>query len=141
MRLERLCEFRLSYDEHGFVLVAPFGGQEGQGYGTGTGAAFGDKLAGPVRWSNYPRLTDDGVFMPDLRGVITTPEGPVLFEIRGVSLPPEPGSTERKLTMSIVFRTQADEHKWLNHALAVQHGVIDAATRSIFLSTDVCVAE
>ena len=28
MRLEHLCDFVLSYDEHGFTVVAPFAGKE-----------------------------------------------------------------------------------------------------------------
>ena len=139
MRLEELCEFRLSYDEHGFVVILPFGGKEGQGYGTGTGEVTGDKIAGPCRWSNYPRMTDDGVLMPDVRGVITTAEGPVLFEFRGNSIPADPGDTKRNITASVVFRSQAEEHKWLNHAVVVQEGVIDFATLSIVLPTYVCL--
>ena len=141
MRLEHLCDFVLSYDEHGFSVVAPFAGKEGQGYGTGTGEATGERLSGSVRWSNYPRMTDDGVLLPDVRGIVMTPEGPVLFEFRGNSIPANPGDTTRNIAASVVFRTQAEEHKWLNHAIVVQQGVIDFSTMSINLPTYVCVPD
>ena len=141
MRLEQLCEFVLSYDDLGLTVVKPFGGYEGQGYGTGFGDAVGERLSGPVRWSNYPRMTDDGVLLPDARGVITTAEGPVLFEFHGSSIPVSPGSTTRRVTASVVFRTEAEEHRWLNHAVVVQEGAIDFTTMSLRLPTFVCLPD
>lgn len=88
MRLEYLCDLTLDYDEHGLLLLKPFAGHEGQAFGSGMGRAEGERLHGPVRWANYPRMRDDGVLMPDVRGVVDTEEGPVLFELRGYSLPP-----------------------------------------------------
>jgi len=141
MHLEYLCEFVMSYDEHGFTVITPFAGQEGQGFGTGVGEAKGEKLSGPMRWSNYARMTDDGVFLPDVRGVVMTEEGPVLFELHGTSILPNPGDTMRNIAASVVLRAQADKHKWLNHSLVVQSGAIDFSTATVTVQTYVCSSD
>ena len=141
MRLEPLCEFQLAYDEHGLTLIAPFAGHEGQGFGTGAGEVTGARLFGPLRWSNYPRMSDDGVLHPDVRGVISTAEGPVLFEFHGNSVAVHPDDTTRQINASVVFRTQAESHRWLNHALVVQEGAIDFTTMTTRLPTFVCLPD
>ena len=139
MKLEHLCEISLSYDDHGLTLIRPFAGHEAQGYGTGSGTVTGERLSGPLRWSNYPRGTDSGVLMPDVRGIITTDDGPVLFEFHGYSLPPDPGSQIRSVTAAITFRTDSDKHRWLNTALVVHEGSIDFATMTATFPAYVCV--
>ena len=139
MRLEPLCTITLSYDSHGLTLVRPFGGQEGQGFGTGTGEAIGDRLSGPIRWSNYPRMTDDGVLMPDVRGVIDTADGPVLIEFHGYSVAPSPDATVRTVTASITFRTESEPYRWLNKVIAVHDGTIDFETMATEFPTYICV--
>lgn len=78
MNIEELVELTLEYDGEDPVVLRPFGDHEGQGFGLGTGSAAG-RLTGDVRWANFPRRREDGVFLPDIRGVIATPEGPVLW--------------------------------------------------------------
>ena len=141
MRLEQLCEFVLSYDDHGLTVVKPFAGHEGQAFGTGTGEVTGERLSGTVRWANYPRMTDDGVLLPDARGLITTAEGPVLFEFHGSSIPLSPGSTTRRVSAAVVFRTDAETHRWLNHAVVVQQGTIDFTTMKVGLPTYLCLPD
>ena len=53
MRLEPLCTFEWSYDADGrvaggYVVLRPFGGDDGAGYGEGRGTVAGDRLAGPA---------------------------------------------------------------------------------------------
>lgn len=139
MKLEHLCEISLSYDQDGLTFVRPFAGQEAQGYGTGSGTVTGERLSGPLRWANYPRRTDSGVLMPDVRGIITTDDGPVLFAFHGYSLMPEQGSSVRPVTSSITFRTESEAHRWLNTALAVHDGSIDFATMTATFPAYVCV--
>ena len=59
MRLEHLCDMELVYREEAlyggkFLLVRPYGGEEGSGYGEGDGSVSGSKLSGRVRWVNHP---------------------------------------------------------------------------------------
>lgn len=141
MRLEHLCDFSLEYDALGVALVRPYAGHEGQGFGTGTGRVTGERLSGDVRWANYPRMADDGVFLPDVRGVIATHAGPVLFEFRGHSVPVAPGSVRRAVTAAVAFRAGDDDHRWLNHVVAVHEGFIDFTTMTMSFPTFVCVAD
>ena len=141
MRLDYLCDFTLAYDEPGLTLVRPFAGHEGQGFGTGTGQVTGQRLSGTLRWANYPRMADDGVLLPDVRGVIATEAGPVLFEFRGHSVPTSPGADRRAVTAAVGFRAGHDEHRWLNHIVAVHEGFIDFATMSMSFPTYVCVTD
>lgn len=139
MRLEPLCVITLDYDDHGLTLVRPFAGQEGQAYGGGTGRVEGERLSGDVRWSNYPRMTDTGVMLPNVRGVIVTEEGPVLFKLQGYSVAPHEGATKRTVTASVNFRTESDAHRWLNQVIAVHDGTIDFTTWSTRFPTYVCI--
>ena len=141
MRLEPLCVFSLSYDEDGLSLLRPFAGHEGQGFGTGVGEVVGDRLAGTVRWSNFPRMADDGVLMPNVRGVVSTDAGPVLFGFRGYSLPPEGATAVRSVVATVFFRAEVPEHRWLNHVIAVHEGSIDFADMTTRFPTFVCVPE
>lgn len=141
MKLEPLCVFSLSYDSDGLTIVRPFAGHEGQGFGSGVGEATGDRLAGPIRWSNFPRMSDDGVLMPNARGIISTDAGPVLFGFRGYSLPAPAGQTRRAVTATIFFRAESDEHRWLNHAIAVHEGAIDFADMTTRFPAFVCIPD
>lgn len=139
VQLEPLCTLTLVYDADGLTLVRPFGGAEAQGFGTGTGQAVGERLSGPIRWANYPRMTDDGLLMPDARGLVATDDGPVLFELHGYSVSPTPDATTRTVSASIVFRTDSQRHRWLNTAIAVHDGTIDFTTMTTEFPTYVCV--
>ena len=139
MRLEHLTTISLAYDADGLLLVRPFAGHEAQGFGTGTGEAVGQRLAGAIRWSNYPRMNDGGVLMPDVRGVISTTAGPVLVEFRGYSVGATPDAQRRTVTAAVTFRTDVAEHRWLNTAIAVHDGTIDFSTMTTEFPTYLCV--
>jgi hypothetical protein len=123
MRVEELVVLTLEYDGDDPVVVRPFGGQEGQGFGTGTGRATG-RLSGGVRFANFPRRREDGVFLPELRGVLTTEQGPVLWELHGISLPPDERD-RRHLVGAVRFCAEAPELRWLNDCVAVHEGELD----------------
>ena len=79
MRLEHLCDLELAYREMptlgtDFVLVRPYGSEEGTGYGEGDGKVSGPQLSGTVRWVNHPHRRSDRVMLPDAHGVILTAE-------------------------------------------------------------------
>ena len=77
--------------------------------------------------------------MPDVRGVIAAAGGPVLFEFRGYSVAPTADSARRTVTAAVTFRTEAEEHRWLNTAIAVHDGTIDFTTMVAEFPTYVCV--
>lgn len=138
MDLEPLGTFRLQYDQSGLTLLRPFAGHEAQGFGTGTGSIDGERLSGAIRWANYPRMRDDGVLMPDVRGVIDADGGPVLFEFRGYSLATSVATT-RLVVSAINFRSEVDQQRWLNDVIAVHDGWIDFTDMSTEFPAFVCV--
>ena len=87
MRLDHLCDMELMYRPESFgkfVLIRPYGGEEGAGYGEGEGTVKGERLRGTARWANYPRRRSDGAMLPDVHGVIQTDDrAHVLFSLRG----------------------------------------------------------
>lgn len=133
MKLEPLLEIELGY-EGGFFVMAPYGEQEGVGYGDGRGRVSGDRLNGSVRWSNHPHRREDGVLVPDAHGVIETDDGArVLFRLGGYSHP-VPGSPKlRSIVSPATFATDDDRYRWLNDVLAVGEGTIDFETLQLRL--------
>lgn len=125
MRLDWLCDMDLAF-RGGFTLVRPYGSEEGAGYGEGDGRATGPRLAGSIRWVNHPRRRSDGTMLPDVHGIITTDDGgSVIFAFAGRT--GFVGDTGVQL-LSVTFESDSAEHCWLNAAMGVLEGVIDAET-------------
>lgn len=84
MRLEHLCDVELTYRAMptlgtDFVLVRPYGSEEGSGYGEGEGKVSGSYLNGIVRWVNHPHQRSDRIMLPDAHGVIRTDDDATLL--------------------------------------------------------------
>ena len=129
MRLEHLCDLELSYRTiislgTDFVLVRPYGTEEGAGYGEGDGQVSGPQLNGRVRWVNHPHRRSDRVMLPDAHGIIRTDdEATLLFSFQGrTGFVGEQGQQ----LLHVLFETEAEQHLWLNNALCVLEGVIEA---------------
>lgn len=144
MRLAPVCQLDLAYDDHGVRTVRPFRGDEGTGYGAGTGRATGDRLSGLVRWSNQPHRRSDGVLLPDIRGVVETAgAGSVVFHLAGrIDWRSEPDGIRTGIELlSGSFAAEDDEHRWLNDVLCVAEGMIDPATLTLRLAVSYCINE
>lgn len=141
MELEHLCDMEFRYDDAGLTQLAPFGGSEGQGYGSGIGTVKGDRLEGRLRWSNTPRRRSDGVLLPDTDGLIQTEDGArIFFSIRGYSLAKDT-PTSRVLLSSITFATDDPRYSWLNTSFGIQDGDVDLKQGSILARTFLCISE
>ena len=123
MRLEHVCDIALGYRDD-FVLVRPYGGEEGAGYGELHGTATGERLAGLVRAVNHPRRRGDGAMLPDLHGLIETTDGArVLFSARGRT---SFGSDRRgRQTLLFTFEAEDGRYRWLNDLLCIYEGIIE----------------
>ena len=128
MRLEPLCTFDWSYDEDvrvkapGYVLVSPYGGEEGPAYGEGRGTARG-RITGSVVWSNAPRRRGDGRMLPNVRGLVTTDDGAsVFFELRGRTFFGEDGVGRQNLVGW--FEADHERYRWLNDVVCIAEGLI-----------------
>lgn len=143
MILERLCEMELAYRGL-FELVKPYGGEEGSGYGEGDGIVTGDRIAGEVRWVNHPRRRSDGRMLPDAAGMVQTDDGAkVMFRMQGrtVFRVNEKGEPKGGQLLWILFESEDERYLWLNDALCVIEGVIDAQTLRMKFKVYECVNE
>jgi hypothetical protein len=141
MRLEPLFDMALDYGD-GFFVIAPYGGTEGAGYGSGGGRVTGQEVNGSVRWSNHPRRREDGVMMPDAHGVIATDDGArILFHLGGYSNVIEGAPSKRGIVSPATFATDDDRYRWLNDVIAIGEGVIDFETLRLELRYFAAVGE
>ena len=139
MRLESFCKISMRYREASWHR--PYAGDEGLGFGQGDGTVSGE-LEGTVSWANYPRRREDGVWTPNLRGVITTGSGEeVLVSIHGQSVEGDAPGSRRAILARIELTTDAEPYRWLNTCFLVGEGEIDEERENWWLDVYVCVNE
>jgi hypothetical protein len=139
MRLESFCRISMRYQEASWHR--PYGGDEGLGFGRGEGTVSGE-LEGTVAWANYPRRREDGVWTPNLRGVISTRGGEeVLLSIHGQSVEEDAPGSRRAILGRIELTTDAEPYRWLNTCFLVGEGEIDEERENWSLDVYVCVNE
>src|SRR4026207_2465382 len=129
MRLEPL--FRVSMRYADAAWIRPVGASEGPGLGWGEGTVTGDVLRGQIRWANYPRRREDGVWTPNLRGVIHTEDGAeILISLHGQSVQEaSPTGVGRAiLTRVELLSAVGGTYGWLNTSFIVGEGEIDEDT-------------
>lgn len=128
MQLEFICDMELKWSiepltGQEFILVRPYAGEEGSGWGEGYGTVAGPRLQGNVRWYNHPHRRSDGTMLPDAHGVIVSPDQAViLFTIRGRTA--FEGDVGRQL-LSVLFESESESYRWLNTTLCVLEGVVE----------------
>lgn len=124
MRLEHLADLELSYSTE-FLLVQPYGGEEGSGYGEGEGRIEGATIHGSVRWVNHPHRRSDTAMLPNTDGFIRTDDDALLlFHLDGRTIWSEDGSRGGQ-SLRVLFESEDDRFRWLNDALCVLEGVVD----------------
>jgi hypothetical protein len=102
------------------------------------GTALGDRVAGKLRCLNHPRQRVDGVWLPEIHGVIETDTTPILFHMRGynrcsITTSPdrnqtrdmrvEDGDLDGRVTLSVIF-TANEPYEWLNEVFGLVEGVM-----------------
>jgi hypothetical protein len=116
------------------------GDGEGLGFGTGGGRVTGE-LAGEMRWANFPRRRQDGVWTPNLRGVIrTSGADEVLVAMHGQSVQMT-GGNSRAILARVELTTDVPDLRWLNTCFLVGEGAIDEDREEWWLDVYVCVNE
>ena len=119
----------------------PYGGEEGLGFGQGTGSVSGD-LEGALVWANYPRRREDGVWTPNLRGTISTRAGDeILVSVHGQSVEERGPGHRRAILARVELTTEAERWRWLNTCFLVGEGEIDEDSEEWWLDVLVCVNE
>jgi len=140
VRLEPLCRLDLRYTRGSWHR--PYGGDGGGlGFGHGDGTVSGE-IVGELVWANSPRRREDGVWTPNLRGVIAMPDGSeLLVSVRGQSVEEEPAGRHRAILARVELTTEAAAYRWLNTCFLVGEGEIDEEREVWWLDTYVCVNE
>jgi hypothetical protein len=144
MRLEPLCKLTMRYTQGSWHR--PYGraagqGEEGLGFGHGEGEVAGE-IEGALVWANYPRRREDGVWTPNLRGVITTREGEeILVAIHGQSIEENAAGHHRAILARVELTTEEGSYRWLNTSFVIGEGEIDEVREVWWLLTYVCVSE
>jgi hypothetical protein len=129
MQLEFICDMELIYREepfyHGkFLLVRPYGGEEGSGYGEGDGSVLGPRIQGTIRWVNHPHRRSDGTMLPDAHGVIlTNDQAVIVFTLQGRTVFEQ---NQGRQLLSVIFEAEAEAYRWLNETFCVLEGLIDS---------------
>ena len=129
MQLEYICDLELVYREeplyHGkFLLVRPYDGEDGTGYGEGDGTVTGPRIQGSLRWVNHPHRRSDGAMLPDAHGVIVTNDDAViLFTLQGRTVFEQNQGTQ---LLSVIFESEAESYLWLNKTFCVLEGLIES---------------
>jgi hypothetical protein len=114
---------------------------EAIGFGHGDGEVTGE-LEGSIVWANYPRRRQDGVWMPNLRGMITArDESELLVSIHGQSVQERAAGSQRAILARVELTTEAEPYRWLNTCFLVGEGEIDEEREHFWLDTYVCVNE
>jgi hypothetical protein len=142
MRLVPLCRVSMRYDQSSWHR--PYGtgreSAEGLGFGRGEGTVEGE-INGRLDWANFPRRREDGVWTPNLRGVIRSPDGSdILISIHGQSVE-EQGGSRRAILARLELTTEAAPYRWLNTCFIVGEGEIDEELEDWWLDAYVCVNE
>ena len=143
MRLEPLCRVSMRYFTGSWHR--PFGSRDGEeealGFGQGDGVVSGE-IEGNVEWANHPRRRQDGVWTPNLRGVITTSDGSeLLLSVHGQSVQEEGPGERRAILARVELTTEAEAYRWLNTCFVVGEGEIDEERERWWLDCHVCVNE
>jgi hypothetical protein len=125
--------------------VRPYGSRDGDeewtGFGLGDGEISG-AIEGSMAWANAPRRRQDGVWTPNLRGVITTIEGEELIvSIHGQSVEEATAGHRRAILARIELVTEAERYRWLNTCFLVGEGEIDEERENWWMDISVCVNE
>ncbi len=129
MQLEFVCDMMLTFRPdpltgEKLMMVRPFGGEEGSGYGEGEGTVNGPFLRGNLRWVNHPHRRSDGAMLPDAHGVIVTPDKClVMFTLHGRTVLDQ---GRGKQLLSVIFEAEAEQYRWLNSSFCVMEGLVDA---------------
>jgi hypothetical protein len=143
MRLESLCRLSMRYVQGSWHRPYSADGahDEGLGFGQGDGDVSGE-IEGNVVWANFPRRRQDGVWTPNLRGVITAEDGDqILVSIHGQSVEESGSGLRRAIVARVELTTEAERFRWLNTCFLVGEGEIDEEREHWWLDIYVCVNE
>jgi hypothetical protein len=143
VRLEPLCRVSLHYVDSSWHR--PFGVRGGEeeavGFGHGDGVVSGE-IEGRVVSANAPHRRQDGVWTPNLRGMIRARDGhELLVAIHGQSVEEVAPGHWRAILARVEQTMEMAPFRWLNTCFLVGEGEIDESREDWWLNVFVCVNE
>src|SRR4051794_21605171 len=143
MRLESFGRLSMRYSEGSWHR--PYGDRDGDGEGIGFGHGDGSisgEIEGSIFWANMPRRRQDGVWTPNLRGMIHTRDGhELVFSVHGQSIAEDAPGERRAILARAELTTGAEPYRWLNTCFLVGEGEIDEEREHWWLDLYVCINE
>lgn len=129
MRSELLYTTEQGYLPDTIASAGLYGGAARQVIGRGDGTVDWNGSTGTIEWTNFPPQRPDGVFMPDLTGVIRLAghEQPVMYRMHGISLLPDEDGN-RLFAGPVRWYTDNPDYIALNDRWGYEEGVIDVET-------------
>jgi hypothetical protein len=117
------------YDEGSWADAELYDDAFVQAFGRGEGLVPWEERSGRIEWTNFPTRRPDGVFLPDISGVIHLDgyERPVLYRMRGISLGPDQDG-RRLFGGPVQWFTDEPSLQWLNDRWGFEEGEIDVNT-------------
>jgi hypothetical protein len=131
MRLSKLFDGELVYEESELTAVAPYGDDRWFAYTPVRGRVWGDRVNASVRCHNlFEQLqAKPELYQPTYRGALETVDGStVLFAAEGRNRFVD--EVHGVIVMSMTFRTSDHRYLWLNETVAVVEALCVAATGS-----------
>ncbi len=95
-----------------------------------------------IEWTNFPSRRPDGVYLPDITGVIKLDgsDHSVMYRMSGISLLPD-SHGQRLFAGPVRWYTDDPEHLWLNDVWGFEEGDLDRETLGLTSVVHVLHAE
>lgn len=129
MRSEFMYSTKQAYIEDTTEYVELYDGAFLQMFGRGEGSIDWAGRTGQIEWTNFPPRRPDGVYLPDITGVIRLDGSgsPIMYRMHGISLLPD--ENDRRLFSGPVrWFTEDPEFVWLNDRWGFEEGELDRET-------------
>ncbi len=129
MRAELLYTTEQGYIEGTTASIELYDGAFLQMIGRGDGTVTWGDDTGTIEWSNFPPRRPDGVYLPDISGIIRLNghERPILYRMHGISLLPD-AEGRRLFAGPVRWYTDSPDLLWVNDRWGYEEGGLDLAT-------------
>ena len=129
VRSERLYFTEQAYISGTTEVVELYDGAFLQLIGRGEGTVNWDGREGTIEWTNFPLRRPDGVYLPDITGLIklADSEHTIIYRMQGISLLPDEQNC-RLVAGPVRWYTDDPEFSWLNDRWGFEEGELDTET-------------
>ena len=130
MRSEFLYSTEQAYISDTTEFVELYDGAFLQMFGRGEGTIdWAGGKHGRIEWTNFPTRRPDGVYLPDITGVLRLDgsERPIIYRMHGISLLPDEHN-RRLFAGPVRWFTDDPGFTWLNDRWGYEEGELDRET-------------